>query len=423
MSRFDYFVILADRRTGSNFLEANVNAIDGLTCHGEAFNPNFTGYPNRKAILDIDKLSRDAAPAQLIEAMISADGMHGFRYFPSHDPRILHDMLLNPRCAKIILSRDALESFVSLEIARETNQWKLTDPSRRRATQITFQLPAYQRHLSMLRSFQKDVSRAIQRSGQTAFYVNYEDLQDIDVLNGLASFLEVDGRLAELDVSLKRQNPEPLSQKVRNYEEMQRLLTELRTHSDDPNLSAPSVTAAVSPLAFIPIEGCPAEAVMAWLAGLDDRTIDALSKLSTISDLLDWAAQTNGHRTFCVLRHPVARAYSLFMNEEPNRADHSTDAFIAFLDTVAGCHIDQVASIARYSQSLPLQFIAREDSLADDFAILAAQVGQHEMPPVPDGTNPYEQKLSEIYSPKIEAAVRRVFERDYVAFGFGDYAA
>ncbi len=43
---FDYFVVFAEMRTGSNFLEANLNAFAGLTCHGEAFNPHFIGYPN-----------------------------------------------------------------------------------------------------------------------------------------------------------------------------------------------------------------------------------------------------------------------------------------------------------------------------------------------------------------------------------------
>ena len=41
--RFDSFVILAGMRTGSNFLEANLNALPGVTCHGEVFNPHFIG--------------------------------------------------------------------------------------------------------------------------------------------------------------------------------------------------------------------------------------------------------------------------------------------------------------------------------------------------------------------------------------------
>jgi len=32
MSKFDYFMILAEMRTGSNFLEANLNELDGVTC-------------------------------------------------------------------------------------------------------------------------------------------------------------------------------------------------------------------------------------------------------------------------------------------------------------------------------------------------------------------------------------------------------
>ena len=63
--RFDCFVIFAEMRTGSNFLEANLNAFDGLTCHGEAFNPHFIGYPNKTELLDISREARDSDPAAL----------------------------------------------------------------------------------------------------------------------------------------------------------------------------------------------------------------------------------------------------------------------------------------------------------------------------------------------------------------------
>ena len=48
---FDYFVVFAEMRTGSNFLESNLNAFDGIECHGEAFNPHFIGYPNKTELL------------------------------------------------------------------------------------------------------------------------------------------------------------------------------------------------------------------------------------------------------------------------------------------------------------------------------------------------------------------------------------
>jgi hypothetical protein len=36
-------MIFAEMRSGSNFLESILNAIAGVTCHGEAFNPYSLG--------------------------------------------------------------------------------------------------------------------------------------------------------------------------------------------------------------------------------------------------------------------------------------------------------------------------------------------------------------------------------------------
>jgi len=78
---FDYFVVFAEMRTGSNFLEANINQFDGLACHGEAFNPHFIGYPEKANILGITQDMREENPNTLIAAIKGADGLNGFRYF------------------------------------------------------------------------------------------------------------------------------------------------------------------------------------------------------------------------------------------------------------------------------------------------------------------------------------------------------
>ena len=76
--RFDCFVIFADMRTGSNFLEANLNALDCLTCHGEAFNPHFIGYPNKDDILGVTLDERVADPHALLQKIRqNADGSIG----------------------------------------------------------------------------------------------------------------------------------------------------------------------------------------------------------------------------------------------------------------------------------------------------------------------------------------------------------
>ena len=68
-SKFKSFVVFAEMRTGSNFLESNLNAFDGITCHGEAFNPHFIGYPKSTEILGIDQQTRDNDPTKLLVAI------------------------------------------------------------------------------------------------------------------------------------------------------------------------------------------------------------------------------------------------------------------------------------------------------------------------------------------------------------------
>lgn len=74
---FDYFVVFAEMRTGSNFLETNLNAFDGLTCHGEAFNPHFIGYPNSGEILGVTQAMREADPVRLIQEIKAQPGVLG----------------------------------------------------------------------------------------------------------------------------------------------------------------------------------------------------------------------------------------------------------------------------------------------------------------------------------------------------------
>ncbi len=178
--RFHSFVVFAEMRTGSNFLEANLNAFAGIKCHGEAFNPHFIGYPNTTQILGVDQAARDREPGALLRAIRhDPSAMGGFRYFHDHDPRVLDLVLDDPACAKIILTRNPVESYVSWKIAQETGQWKLTDMKARKAAKATFDAAEFEAHLEALQAFQLKLMNRLQTSGQTAFYVAYEDLQSV----------------------------------------------------------------------------------------------------------------------------------------------------------------------------------------------------------------------------------------------------
>ena len=279
--RFNSFVVFAEMRTGSNFLEANLNAFAGIKCHGEAFNPHFIGYPNTTQILGVDQAARDMEPAALLRAIRhDPSAMGGFRYFHDHDPRVLDQVLNDPECGKIILTRNPVESYVSWKIAQATGQWKLTDMKSRKAAQVTFVPAEFDAHLEALQDFQLLLMKRLQVSGQSAFYVAYEDLQSVDVMNGIAAFLGVPEMLEELDKNLKKQNPSPLSEKVSNYAQMEAALGRsdrfdlTRTPNFEPRRgpNVPGYVAGVkAPLLFMPLAGGPSQEVRRWLGRLGRR--------------------------------------------------------------------------------------------------------------------------------------------------------
>ena len=468
--KFDYFIVFAEMRTGSNFLEANLNALDGVTCHGEAFNPHFIGYPNRTEILGVSQEQRDANPALLIDTIKQfSDGLGGFRYFHDHDERVLDIALDDPRCAKIVLTRNPLESYVSWKIAQATGQWKLTNVKRRRDAKAAFNAEEFKAHLDSLQEFQLTLLNRLQTTGQTAFYVAYEDLQSVDVMNGLAAYLGVEGRLLELDSSLKPQNPEALEDKVSNPQDIDVGLARLdrfnlgRTPNFEPRRGAavPTYVAAPRlPLLYMPIRSGPETEVTRWLASTDDVPTDALHTKMNQKELRHWKRDRPGHRTFTVLRHPVARLHDAFCKkiltleagsyrkirntlrkfhklpipgQEPNESwtieDHR-EAFIAFakfvkmnLNGQTSIRVDahwctQAQAVSNMGDFALPDMIIREDEMSAALPALAQSVGATSKAPDAAPLDDRFFALEDIYTDHIEQAVADTYSRDYVMFGF-----
>ncbi len=469
--RFDCFVVFAEMRTGSNFLETNLNAFDGIECHGEAFNPHFIGYPNRTEILDVTQAARDADPARLIQRIRSQPGMlGGFRFFHDHDPRVLDLVLEDPRCAKIILTRNPLDSYVSWKIAQATGQWKLTDVKRRKEAKAEFDGQEFAAHVEALQDFQVLLLNRLQTSGQAPFYVAYEDLQDLGVMNGLAAWLGLDERLDSLDKSLKPQNPSPIAAKVSNLDEMTAALAGMdrfnlsRTPNFEPRRGAavPSYVAAVAtPLLYMPMQGGPEDSVRRWLADLDRVKVGDLLTRMNQKQLRQWKRQSRNHRSFTVLRHPVARAHAVFCHrilrtgegsylqirntlrrqfklpiprDWPNgnysKSDHRAafEAFLSFLRAnlagqtairVDGGWCTQSQALASFGDFSSPDMVIREEEMAELLPMLAARYG-HVDPPQPRpcaADAPF--SVDDIYDPELERLVAEIYQRDYMMFGFG----
>lgn len=463
--RFDSFVVFAEMRTGSNFLEANLNEVPGIVSHGELFNRHFIGRKGQMAQFGLSMADREADPAGFLRAMCATSpGLPGFRFFHDHDPRVLAVVLPDKRCAKVILTRNPLDSYVSLKIAAETGQWLLKDAKHQKSARIRFDAAEFEQHLAAAQAFQVRLLNGLQVSGQTAFYIAYEDIGDVAVLNGLAAYL---GRPAALDApsrALKKQNPEAAADKVTNPEEMAAALACLdrfnltRTPNFEPRRGAmmPSFTAAArAPLLYQPIRATGEARLLHWLAALQGG--GSLQGGFNPKSLRQWKRSHPGHLSFTMVRHPLARAHTAFCDyiisdampevratlkrtyklplPEPDQmktydlARHH-DAFLAFLRllkaNLAGqtsMRIDaawatQTAVIAGFSAAAQPDLILREDRLTTGLAYIAAELGLP-CPPLPDDPAKPLFTLAQIYDAEIEAAAAEALQRDYVGFGFG----
>ncbi|KEP67899.1 nodulation protein NodH [Thioclava dalianensis] len=463
MPKFDTFVIFAEMRTGSNLLEAALNALPGIHCHGEAFNPVLIGYPNRKELLSISQSQRDADPTVLWKAIRQAEGLNGCRFFHDHDPRMLDTFLNDPKCAKIVLSRNPIESYISLKIARATGQWKLGDAKHRKREKAQFDAAEFEAHLEALQSFQVSLLNALQKSGQTAFYIDYEDAQSLEVINGLADWLGLEGRLSALPDTLKVQNPEPLDSKVANFAGMENSLARIdrfnlsRTPNFEPR-RGPGVPGFIgckeAGLLYMPIRPALDVQIRDWMG-----KIGGLEEGFSQKTLRQWKRRQTGHRSFTVLRHPLMRAhlalsavlewdslletrailrksYKLPLPEEGKSLppEQWGEALLAFLAWIKMSIANQTALPVNplwATQSTLLQGMAqfalpdllvREDRIVADLAYLAQSAGLSDAPEfIPGESDSAPVKLASYWTPELEAAARECYPRDFMQFGFGDW--
>ncbi|MCB5408856.1 nodulation protein NodH [Pseudogemmobacter faecipullorum] len=460
--RFTSFVMFAAMRTGSNFLEANLNALEGVSCLGEMFNPHFIGKKDRSEAFGIDLEARAQNPKKLLRKLrAETPGLAGFRYFHDHEPKILEDLLSDPGCAKVILTRNPLESYVSLKIAQATGQWKLTNLKNLKTAKARFEGDEFLRHVERAQDFQLRLMQALQSSGQTAFYIDYEDISDLAVLNGLAAWLGVPARLEAVDQTLKKQNPGRLEDKVENPEAIPAALARLdrfnlgRSPNFEPRRAPmiPSFLAAAdAPLLYLPLRGGPVGQVSTWLGALGRGGLHSDFVQKT---LRQWKSDHPGHRSFTVIRHPLLRAHQAFLSQlvsgkqseirqlisrsygaslpPPGRdfADKGQHqaAFLAFLrfarhaaagqtgGRIDGHWASQSAVIQGFATFQPPDLILREEQLPEGLGWLCAGLGISAPALNPDPEPA--AALNAIWSPELEQAAEEAWPRDYMGFGYG----
>ena len=457
---FRSFVIFAEMRTGSNLLEATLNAVKKVTCYGEAFNPYMMGWPDKDELQGVTREQREADPLALLHKLFDKPGhLPGFRYFHDHDPRVFDAIMDDHRCAKIVLTRNPLDSYVSTRLAWETNQWKLNETETPIPAAIAYDGAEFRETLSAIEDFQLRVQHRLQTSGQSAFWLGYEDLRDTGVMTGLLHWL---GRTDLDKVEPARdqvpQNPRELASKVANFDAMQADLGELdpfllrKIPNFEPRRgpAVPSLVAAEAGngLIYMPIRGGPSDLVQDWL-----KTLGPITRSFTQTTLRQWKRGHPGHRSFTVLRHPLHRAWDAFMqllgdapptlrqvmrdvHRVPLPKDEDLMAldddqlaslfadFLGFLkrnvngQTTLPTHpnwasqSEVIAGFARFSSP---DMLIREDRLAEELEHLSRIVGiDAPRVPAPETWPDY------LDDPTLHKAAHAAYLRDYAAFGFSE---
>ncbi|MCV6587144.1 MAG: sulfotransferase [Marinibacterium sp.] len=414
--RFDSICILGTMRSGSNLLERQLASLPDVQGMGELFNPAFIGAPAQGSVLGMDRAARDAAPLALLDRVRAAPGLPVFRYFQGHDPRVLDGIIRDPRCAKLVLTRAPLDSFLSLGIARATGQWILTDSADRKAHKIRFDADAYHDYLGARAAFYDRIEHALQTAGQAAFRIGYTDLQDTDCQDGLLRWLGIGGQIRR-STGLQRQNPGAAADKVTNPDALAEVV----------GIEAGFARAG--------------PAVRRWpvldharllILPLADRAHDALAQAAgparrglSQSQLRDWWRAHPDHRGIAVLRHPVWRAYDAFRADGGQAGDRA--AFLAAIEHArqARCYLGaktllpawraQGALLADMAPVASPDHILREEQLPRDLPGLLPEIPPYQAPdPPPD--------LWAIYDDRVERAVRATYRRDYDRFGIRSLA-
>jgi hypothetical protein len=202
----------------------------------------------------------------------------------------------------------------------------------------------------------------------------------------------------------------------------------------------------------MPVRGGPVGRVTDWLAQLGGLERDFVQKT-----LRQWKRAHPRHRSFTVVRHPLARAHAVFCDHVlgsaqtdframltrqhgvmlpdagenfPDLRSHR-DAFLAFLRFVkknlggqTATKVDalwatQSAVLQGFSQFQPPDAVLREERLAEGLDWLCAEAGV--TPPAPPPAAPVGQvPLSAVSDDEVQGAARDAYLRDYIAFGYRD---
>lgn len=194
MSATTRFVIFSVARSGTSFLTTSLRSHPQILCHGEALLPRHIPrhiHGSAREVLTEEMCERD--PAGLVRTLWEMNDDHpivGFKVFAGHTPPLHIPLLQDEGIHKIVLKRDnALASWSSQQIARETGRWNARKEGSSIGATTTFLRREFDRYLNRRDKYFAKVDKQCRGPRLDLSYAR--EIMDQDV-SGVLEFLGAD---------------------------------------------------------------------------------------------------------------------------------------------------------------------------------------------------------------------------------------
>lgn len=217
------FVVFTKARSGSTLLVNYLNNFDNVVCHGEVFKRSMVGrvIADDPYFKNLTMEMRDESPIKTMNALfnITKDKHTGFKIFPLHNKKVQKRSLRSENIYKIHLTRNEIDSFLSLKIAIGTGIWV----SKRRVKKgkkfnLVFDEDDFSQYLKNSLEFDEFVQA---RATGPILNISYDQIVNDDGMKQIANFLEENYNQNVYQTKLKKQRPKSYEDIVENYQQME----------------------------------------------------------------------------------------------------------------------------------------------------------------------------------------------------------
>ncbi|QDP01793.1 hypothetical protein [Thalassotalea sp. PS06] len=230
----ELFVIFGAMRSGSNLLQEKLNYFDDLLCLGELYNPSFVGvdrpHINKFSYAGYGRNDPDSRKKrqqdpflliQKVQEQAKKEGkIPGFRLFDGHNKDVRRVLLNNPRVRKVLLQRNLVDSFISLELARESGQWVKRDEKAPKVTQVHFDIDEFEQYVAKTQRYFSAVKQRLDETNQPYKLIDYQDVLDDQSVEDIARFVGSKQSMQQQQTTLRKQNKGSIEDKVINFDQV-----------------------------------------------------------------------------------------------------------------------------------------------------------------------------------------------------------